>query len=246
VHHAHLTALTAASTDLQQLPEALQFQHNSLAQLPEALAKVLRQKGVDYRVHTAVGVSQAGRHDLESDHLDVVIFVDVGKRFDEERDVARQPAESKCDDDRSHHFHHATSSGRRLGRRSAHLAQVAADPTLTSDTKHQKDVQDADDDEWNGVADSEERGVVDATVALDQRRVVDAVHQGVDAVAACLVLERVLGDAIPRRTVAAAHQYLRHVYYTVSQKKPHHDTRDRNFVRSFTAENAVNCTIKPA
>ena len=72
------------------------------------------------------------------------------------------------------------------------------------------DVEDTDDGERHGVADEEERRVVDAALALYDRRVVDAVDERVNTVAAALVPVRVLHDAVPRRAVAAADNHLTH------------------------------------
>jgi len=64
------------------------------------------------------------------------------------------------------------------------------------------------DAERNGVADGEERCVVNFSVALNNAGVVDAVDVSVDAVASGLVFERVFSDTIPLGTIAAAHEHL--------------------------------------
>ena len=83
-----------------------------------------------------------------------------------------QPAGGEGDDDGRHHAHHAASSGDRLERRAADVGRVIGHAALGADTTDQQNVEDTDDSQWNGVADDEESRVIDATIALDQSRVV--------------------------------------------------------------------------
>ena len=152
MNFARLMSDTAASTD----------QH----QLSETLTKVFRQKRVDDWVETAVEVGQTSGGDLEHDQLYVIVSVYADVRLDEEGGVNGQPADTERDDDSRDHTHHSPTRCGGFWRCDKYFTGPSSNPTTTTDTTYQQHVQHADDCQWDGVADSEEGRIVDATVVL--------------------------------------------------------------------------------